>query len=92
MSDITDAFTQPGTNRGLFYDGAFQQPKTDAVISVTNPPTAQGFTTVPNATATDVDAAVAAARAAFTGWSALAPLYRAPHLRRSAHVALVYSH
>jgi len=31
MSSITDAFTQPGTNRGLYYNGAFQKPETDAV-------------------------------------------------------------
>ena len=86
MSNITDAFTQPGTNRGLYYDGAFQKPETDAVISVTNPATAEGFTTVPDATATDVDAAVAAARAAFAGWSALDPIDRARHLRRFAGV------
>ena len=86
MSDLIDAFTTTGTNKGLYYGGAFRAAKTDAVVHVTNPATATVFTTVPDGTLADVDAAVAAARSAFGDWSALDPIDRARHLRRFADV------
>ena len=65
MSDIIDVFTTAGTNKGLYYGGAFRAAQTDAVINVTNPATAAHFTTVPDGSSEDVDAAVAAAQSAF---------------------------
>jgi acyl-CoA reductase-like NAD-dependent aldehyde dehydrogenase len=86
MSDIIDVFTTAGTNKGLYYGGAFRAAQTDAVINVTNPATAAHFTTVPDGSSEDVDAAVAAAQSAFGDWSALDPIDRARHLRRFADV------
>ncbi|MDG1009497.1 MAG: aldehyde dehydrogenase family protein [Amylibacter sp.] len=86
MSDIIDVFTAAGTNKGLYYGGAFRAAQTDAVINVTNPATAAHFTTVPDGSSEDVDAAVAAAQSAFGDWSALDPIDRARHLRRFADV------
>ena len=86
MSKIADDFTRPNTNRGLFYNGRFQAPETEAVIAVTNPATATRFTTVPDGSPADVDAAVAAARAAFADWSVLDPIDRSRHLHSFADV------
>ena len=86
MSDLIDTFTTAGTNKGLYYGGAFRAAQTDAVVDVTNPATATLFTTVPDGTSADVDAAVTAARSAFGDWSALDPIDRARHLRRFADV------
>jgi|TARA_B110000908_G_C10264745_1_gene462598 acyl-CoA reductase-like NAD-dependent aldehyde dehydrogenase len=86
MNKLIDDFLTPGTNRGIYYGGMFQKPSHDAVIEVLNPATAQVFSTVPDATATDVQAAVAAARSAFGGWSDLDPLDRSRHLHAFADI------
>ena len=86
MTSLIHEFLKPGTNKGLFYGGRFQKPLTSAVIEVLNPATAETFTTVPNATAGDVQAAVTAARSAFGGWSELDPLDRSRHLHAFANV------
>jgi aldehyde dehydrogenase (NAD+) len=59
-----------------------------AVIPVEDPYTEKVIATVPAGTASDVDAAVAAARAAFEPWAALPPAQRAAYLGR-LHLALV---
>ncbi len=53
-------------------------------IDVVNPATEQVIASVPAGTADDVDAAVAAARAAFPGWSAVPVEERAAAVRRIA--------
>ncbi|MEU9168289.1 aldehyde dehydrogenase family protein [Streptomyces sp. NPDC048420] len=55
-------------------------------LTVLNPATEEVVATVPAATAADVDAAVALASKAQTGWAALAPADRARLLRRFADV------
>lgn len=52
--------------------------------AVTSPVTGAVVATVPSGTAADVDAAVAAARAALPGWSSWSPLSRAEALERMA--------
>jgi acyl-CoA reductase-like NAD-dependent aldehyde dehydrogenase len=86
MTSLIHEFLKPGTNKGLFYGGRFQQPHQRAMIEVFNPANAELFTTVPDATADDVQAAVTAARSAFAGWSELDPLDRSRHLHAFAHV------
>jgi betaine-aldehyde dehydrogenase len=55
-----------------------------SVIEVVEPATEAVMTTLPRAGAEEVDAAVAAAKAAFPAWRALAPAERAVLLRRLA--------
>ena len=86
MTSLIHEFLKPGTNKGLFYGGKFQKPYRSATIQVLNPATAEPFTTVPDATAHDVQAAVTAARSAFGSWSALDPLDRSRHLHAFANI------
>ena len=53
-------------------------------LTVVDPSTEQPFATVPAGTAQDVDAAVAAARAAFEGWASRSPADRAAVLTAAA--------
>ena len=64
MSSVIEELSRPGTDRGLFYAGAFQQASHGGKIRVLNPATGAEFTTVPDADVSDVAAAVAAAKAA----------------------------
>jgi acyl-CoA reductase-like NAD-dependent aldehyde dehydrogenase len=84
MASLIEEFLTPGTNKGLYYGGAFHQPSHGRLIHVVNPATGRLFTTVPDADEADVALAVAAARAAFAGWAALDPLDRGQILRRFA--------
>jgi len=69
--------------RDSFYiDGGWRPAAGDEVIEVVNPATEQVIATVPAGTAADADAAVAAARAAFPGWSATGVEERAKYLSR----------
>jgi len=68
---------------GHWIDGAFV-PGGGAVTEVVNPATAEVVATVPAGTGADVDRAVAAARAALSGWAATEPGERADALRRLA--------
>ena len=86
MTSLIHEFLKPGTNKGLFYGGKFQKPDSSATIQVLNPATAEPFTTVPDATARDVQAAVTAARSAFGSWSELDPLERSRHLHAFANI------
>jgi acyl-CoA reductase-like NAD-dependent aldehyde dehydrogenase len=86
MTNLIEGFLKPGTDRGLYYGGAFRQPAHGNRINVLNPATGKHFTTVPDADETDVANAVTAARAAFAGWSELDPLDRGQLLRRFAEV------
>jgi acyl-CoA reductase-like NAD-dependent aldehyde dehydrogenase len=53
----------------LYIDGAWVAPSGTATIDVVNPATEQVVGRIPEGTSDDVDRAVAAARAAFDGWS-----------------------
>ncbi|GAA4287892.1 aldehyde dehydrogenase family protein [Georgenia daeguensis] len=67
-----------------FIDGAWR-PSTGTVRNVVvDPATEEAWGEVPNATAEDVDRAVAAARRALPGWAALAPSERAALMLRAA--------
>jgi aldehyde dehydrogenase (NAD+) len=66
----------------LFIGGAWAPPAGRDVIEVVDPTTEEIIGTVPAGEAADVDAAVAAARAAFEPWASLAPASRAAHLAR----------
>lgn len=65
---------------GHFINGSFVKPSGARMLDVFNPATGEKLATVPQGTAKDVDAAVAAARKAFKGWSALSGFARAKHL------------
>ena len=69
--------------RSLYIDGAWRDSASDEALDVVNPATEQVIDTVPAGAATDVDAAVEAAVAAFPAWSALAPGQRVTHLAKA---------
>lgn len=68
----------------LYINGAWVAPSTSKTIEVENPATEQLIGTIPAGGAADVDAAVAAARAAFPAWSVSSAADRAECLRRIA--------
>ena len=86
MPNIIEELLVPETNKGLFYGGAFHAASDTGEIVVMNPATGVRFTTVPEATAQDVKAAVSAARAAFAGWAGLDAFDRSKHLLAFADV------
>jgi aldehyde dehydrogenase (NAD+) len=61
----------------LFIDGAYRPAEGEGRIDVTDPATGTVWAQVPVASASDVDAAVAAAERALPGWSGRAPSERA---------------
>ena len=63
--------------RGLVISGVERPAASGRFFEVTNPATGQPLATVAEAGAPDIDAAVAAARAALPAWAALAPQRRA---------------
>src|SRR5213596_3596416 len=67
----------------LFIDGKWVDPESGGRIDVINPATEQVFVSVAEATETDIDRAVAAARAAFDygPWPRLSHAERAAYLR-----------
>ncbi|MGW6118207.1 aldehyde dehydrogenase family protein [Nocardia sp. NPDC055165] len=65
----------------LYIDGQWTDPAEPHTIDVVNPATEQVCGTVAVGTAADVDRAVAAARAAFAGWSSTEPAQRLALLR-----------
>ncbi|HEX7744328.1 MAG TPA: aldehyde dehydrogenase family protein [Micromonosporaceae bacterium] len=71
----------------FYLDGQWVAPASGHTLPVRNPATEQVIATVPAGTATDVDRAVTAARAAFDGWARTPPADRAATLDR-LHVAL----
>jgi acyl-CoA reductase-like NAD-dependent aldehyde dehydrogenase len=72
------AITPTLIERKQFYiGGAWTDPSSDATIEVVNASTEEVMGRIPEGTAEDVDRAVAAARAAFEGWSQLDPVDRA---------------
>ncbi|MFF7984140.1 aldehyde dehydrogenase family protein [Streptomyces sp. NPDC007901] len=75
-------------HKSFYIDGAWCQASGDERTEVVNPATEQVIATVPAASAKDVDAAVAAARAALPGWSRTTPAERKAFLDR-LHQGLV---
>ncbi len=69
---------------GLFIDGRFRAPRSRRYFPSINPATEAELSQVADASPADVDAAVAAARAAFGRWSRTRPLERAKYLFRIA--------
>lgn len=70
------------TRTELYIGGRWVPPATGDTIEVENPATERAVGSVPAGTATDVDAAVAAARDALEPWAALEPQERSAALRR----------
>jgi aldehyde dehydrogenase (NAD+) len=91
--DLAAAATHPGRTTPiadrtqLYIDGRWTAPHGTGMIAVEDPTTEQVIAYVPAGDAVDVDRAVAAGKAAFGPWSALAPAERAAHLDR-LHTAL----
>src|SRR5687767_7033098 len=71
----------------FFIGGEWVAPKGTGIIEVENPATESVIARVPSGDSSDVDAAVAAARAAFGTWSQLKASVRGEHLGR-LHAAL----
>ena len=68
----------------LYIDGAFVKPAAGRTFDSTNPYSGEVWAQIGHADATDVDRAVAAAKAAFPGWSGTKPHVRARHLLKLA--------
>ena len=68
----------------LYIGGSWVKANSVDVIEVVNPATEEVIATVPSATGADADAAVAAARAAFPGWSQLTVEARVDYVERIA--------
>ncbi len=69
----------------IYIGGAWVRPMREATpLAVVNPANAQAIARVPACSGEDVATAVAAARAALTAWSALAPAQRAAYLQQIA--------
>jgi betaine-aldehyde dehydrogenase len=73
-------------NNALFYGGKWHSPKSGKYAETINPANGEAIASAPLADATDVDAAVMAAQAAFPGWAATLPVERGRMLRRAAQV------
>ncbi|GAA3652529.1 aldehyde dehydrogenase family protein [Streptomyces chitinivorans] len=67
-------------HNGMYIDGQWRPAAGTETIEVVDPATEEIIGTVPAGTAEDVDAAVAAARAALPGWAATPPAERAARL------------
>src|SRR5947208_15373889 len=66
----------------LYIDGAWVASDGNESIDVENPATEEVIGRIPSGTATDVDRAVKAARAAQDGWAATSPEERSKYLSR----------
>ncbi|MFG3252407.1 aldehyde dehydrogenase family protein [Streptomyces sp. NPDC048172] len=71
---------------GLFIDGEFREPGSGKSFKTLSPATEETLSEVAYADAADIDAAVRAARTAFTAWSALPGAERAKYLFRIARI------
>ena len=72
--------------RGLFYGGEWHEPESGGYTATASPATGEHLGDVAEATAGDVDQAVAAARRGFAVWRAMHPSERAKRLREAAKV------
>ncbi|MFC4492775.1 aldehyde dehydrogenase family protein [Streptomyces ovatisporus] len=71
---------------GLFVDGEFREAADGKVFKTVSPSTEEVLSEVAQAGTADVEDAVRAARAAFTGWSALPGAERAKYIFRIARI------
>ncbi|CAN5803541.1 aldehyde dehydrogenase family protein [soil metagenome] len=69
-----------GAQFGLFIDGAWREPSSGEWFDTENPARNQAIAKISQGSSEDVDAAVAAARAAYAGWSGLSGHARARYL------------
>ena len=76
----------PLRHHRLYYGGAWHTPLRGGSFSTLNPATDRHLAEVAEATAEDIDAAVAAAQAGFQVWRAAVPLERARILRNVAEI------
>jgi betaine-aldehyde dehydrogenase len=77
-------------HRDLYFGGAWHAPSSGATFEVTSPGSGESLGRVADASAADVDAAVASAHAAYREWRNVPPLERTRALRRFA--AIVREH
>jgi aldehyde dehydrogenase (NAD+) len=68
----------------IFVNGGWEPSDGTGTLDVINSTTEEVMATIPDGTASDVDRAVAAARAAFTSWSQTTPAERAAYLNKIA--------
>jgi len=73
-------------HRGAYYGGAWHEPKSGRKLDTINPGTGESLGPVADCGADDIDAAVAAAGAAFRQWRDVLPLERARMLKRIATI------
>jgi betaine-aldehyde dehydrogenase len=73
-------------HRNAYYDGKWHKPKDGRHVPTINPGTGEILCEVADCSAADVDAAVAAASAAFKEWRRVLPLERAKTLKRIAQI------
>lgn len=71
-------------HKSLYYGGAWHEPLAGVYAETINPAYNETITTAPVADASDVDAAVNAAEAAFPAWAATLPTQRGQLLRQAA--------
>ncbi len=90
---ITREFSQAGPiqprlpdHRSLYYGGAWHEPSAGATAPVISPGNGAPLGEVAEASATDIDRAVAAARDGFREWRAVKPAERAKILCRMAQI------
>jgi len=74
------------TRRGVYYGGAWHEPKGGRTTDQINPGTGESLGRVADAGPDDIDAAVKAAKAAFKEWRRVPPLERAKMLKKIAEV------
>jgi betaine-aldehyde dehydrogenase len=74
------------SQRGAYYGGKWHEPKSGRFVDSINPGTGGSLGKVADADASDIDAAVAAAKSAYKDWKRIPPLERAKMLRRCAEV------
>jgi betaine-aldehyde dehydrogenase len=89
-SQGSDVATVLPANRGLFYDGAWHEPR-GGYLETFNPATGESLGKWANANAEDVDAAVRAAQRAFPAWRDAKPTERAARLRQAAAVVRAHA-
>ncbi len=77
---VRDWLTRHASGFGHYINGAFTASASDAWIDVRNPANGELLSRVAQGSASDVNAAVKAARAAFSSWSSLSGHERAKHL------------
>ena len=73
----SDSYLDPQTLGQLYINGTWSLPTHPTTLPVINPATEEVVAEVAQGSSTDVDRAVAAARAAFPGWSATPSAARA---------------